>query len=115
MIYTRILLGRLSAALASLLLASNLVAIPVWINEIHYDNASGDVGEFVEIAGISGTDLTGYSISLYNGSNGTTYGSISLSGILPNESNGFGALSSLAHPQRRRHQWAVVISLRHLP
>lgn len=93
MTHPRISLGRLAAALASLLLASNLVAIPIWINEIHYDNAGGDVGEFVEIAGISGTDLTGYSISLYNGSNGTNYGSISLSGILPNESNGFGALS----------------------
>ncbi len=87
------LLGRLSAALASFLLASNLVAIPVWINEIHYDNTGGDVGEFVEIAGISGTDLNGYSISLYNGSNGTTYDTVSLSGILPDESNGFGTLS----------------------
>ncbi len=93
MIHPRILLGRLLAALSSFLLASNLPAVPVWINEIHYDNASGDTGEIVEIAGLSGTDLSGYSIFLYNGSNGATYDSISLNGILPNESNGFGTLS----------------------
>jgi len=93
MTHPRILIGRLPVAIASFLLATNLVAIPVWINEIHYDNSGGDTGEFVEVAGISGTDLDDYSISLYNGSNGTTYGSISLSGILPNESNGFGTLT----------------------
>ena len=40
----------------------------VWINEFHYDNAGGDVAEGVEIAGEAGTDLSGYSIVLYNGS-----------------------------------------------
>ena len=29
-----------------------------FINEIHYDNASTDVGEAVEIAGVAGTDLS---------------------------------------------------------
>ncbi|MEZ4919425.1 MAG: hypothetical protein R2792_10015 [Saprospiraceae bacterium] len=65
----------------------------VWINEIHYDNAGTDVNEFVEVAGIAGTDLSDYSIFLYNGSNGGTYGSMPLSGIIDNESNGFGAVS----------------------
>eukprot|EP01083_Nonionella_stella_P034213 93680_1 len=32
--------------------------IPVWINELHYDNAGTDIDEFVEIAGIAGTDLS---------------------------------------------------------
>ena len=36
----------------------------LWINEVHYDNASSDVGEGVEIAGEAGVDLSGYSLSL---------------------------------------------------
>ena len=47
----------------------------VFINELHYDNAGGDVGEFIEVAAPVGTDLSNWSIVLYNGSNGTTYGS----------------------------------------
>ena len=46
---------------------------PAFINEIHYDNAGGDTGEFVEIAGAAGTDLTGWKIVLYNGANGATF------------------------------------------
>ncbi|NNL70294.1 MAG: hypothetical protein HKO70_10070, partial [Acidimicrobiia bacterium] len=37
----------------------------VFINEIHYDNASTDTGEAVEIAGPAGTDLTDWSVVLY--------------------------------------------------
>ena len=55
---------------------------PVRINEFHYDNTGGDVGEFIEIAGDVGTDLSGYSLVLYNGSNGTVYNTFNLSGIL---------------------------------
>ncbi|MBK8195329.1 MAG: T9SS type A sorting domain-containing protein [Lewinellaceae bacterium] len=65
----------------------------VWINEIHYDNVGGDVGEFIEVAGTAGVDLSAYSIFLYNGAGGGTYGSMSLSGVIPNQSNGFGTLS----------------------
>ncbi len=42
----------------------------VFINEIHYDNAGTDAGEAFEIAGPAGTDLAGWSVVLYNGSNG---------------------------------------------
>lgn len=71
-------------------------AVPVvWINEIHYDNGGADTGEFVEIAGPAGTDLTGYVVHWYTGSNGNTYGSLALSGLLPDQSNGFGTLSFL--------------------
>jgi VCBS repeat-containing protein len=65
----------------------------VFINEIHYDNAGGDVGEFIEVAGTAGTDLSGWSLVLYNGSNGEVYRTVSLSGTIDNESNGLGALS----------------------
>ena len=30
-----------------------------WINELHYDNAGADTGEFFELAGPAGLDLTG--------------------------------------------------------
>ena len=42
----------------------------VFVNELHYDNAGADEGEFFEIVGPAGTDLTGWSVELYNGSNG---------------------------------------------
>ncbi len=67
----------------------------VFINEIHYDNAGADVNEAVEIAGTAGTDLTGYRIILYNGSGGAAYATINLTGIIANQSNGFGTLSFL--------------------
>lgn len=47
----------------------------VLINEFHYDNASTDVGEFVEIAVLQGTALSDVSVSLYNGNGGGTYDS----------------------------------------
>ncbi len=66
----------------------------VFINEIHYDNDGADTGEGVEIAGPAGTDLTGWSVVYYNGANGQTYSpSTSLSGIIDDEGDGFGALS----------------------
>lgn len=66
----------------------------VWINELHYDNGGGDVGEFVEVVGAAGTDLSGWSILLYNGSNGEDYRTINLAGtILDQGSTGFGAIS----------------------
>lgn len=64
----------------------------VWINELHYDNVGGDTGEGVEIAGTAGTDVTGWSVVLYNGNGGTAYRTVTLQGTLPNQSNGFGTL-----------------------
>lgn len=65
----------------------------IWINEFHYDDAGADTGEFVEIAGLAGTDLSGYSIVLYNGSNGQSYNTVSLSGVIGDQQNGFGTIS----------------------
>ncbi len=39
----------------------------VTINELHYDNESTDVGEFVELAGTPGASLAGWQLVLYNG------------------------------------------------
>lgn len=71
-------------------LGNNTQAQQVFINEFHYDNAGTDVGEAIEIAGPAGTDLTGWSIVLYNGANGAVYDTKNLSGTIPNVSNGFG-------------------------
>ena len=65
----------------------------IFINEIHYENDGADVDEGVEISGPSGTDLSGYEIRLYNGSDGGIYGTIlNLSGIIPNQQNNRGTL-----------------------
>jgi predicted extracellular nuclease len=61
----------------------------IFFNEIHYDNDGTDTGEAIEIAGPAGTDLTGWSIVLYNGSGGTSYDTKFLNGVIPN-SNGTG-------------------------
>lgn len=66
-------------------LANIAVASTVWINEIHYDNASTDTGEFVEIAGTAGTDLSGWTVALYNGANGALYDTINLSGVIDSD------------------------------
>jgi Ca2+-binding RTX toxin-like protein len=68
-----------------------------FINEFHYDNSGTDVGEAIEIAGPAGTDLTGWTIVLYNGSTtpdaATVYNIVSLSGSIPNQDDGYGTVS----------------------
>lgn len=61
-----------------------------WINELHYDNVGADTGEFVEVAGPAGASLAGWSLVLYNGTNGALYATIALSGTIPAQQNGFG-------------------------
>lgn len=65
----------------------------VFINEIHYDNVGTDSGEFVEVAGPSGTNLTGWSIVLYNGSGGASYDTDALTGTIPSQQGGYGTVS----------------------
>lgn len=65
-----------SAIFAPILVEASPIA-NVFINEIHYDNTGGDLGEYVEIAGDGNVDLTGWSLRLYNGNNGKEYNSFS--------------------------------------
>ncbi|MGK2851227.1 MAG: ExeM/NucH family extracellular endonuclease [Candidatus Limnocylindrales bacterium] len=65
----------------------------VWINEIHYDNTGTDAGEAVEVAGPAGTDLTGWTVVLYNGSGGAAYDTDALSGTIVDQQNGFGTVT----------------------
>ncbi|GAA4036929.1 hypothetical protein GCM10022281_16910 [Sphingomonas rosea] len=62
----------------------------VFINEINYDPAGADTGEFIELAGVAGTDLTGWKVVLYNGNGGAAYNTVTLSGALADQANGFG-------------------------
>ena len=68
----------------------------VFINEIHYDNSGTDTGEAIEIAGPAGLDLAGWSLVLYNGTGGTSYGTINLSGVLTDQAGGIGTASVTA-------------------
>ena len=65
----------------------------VFINEIHYDNTGSDTGEGIEVAGPAALDLTGWSLVLYNGSNGTVYNTLALSGPIPSQQGGFGTIA----------------------
>ncbi len=64
-----------------------------WINEFHYDNDGTDTGEFVEIAGPAGVDLSGWQVLGYNGNGGTVYDTIALSGTIPTQQGCMGTLS----------------------
>ncbi len=72
----------------------------VWINEIHYDNAGADAGEFIELAGTAGINLADYALVRYNGSNpaaAVIYTSsaqlTTLTGTIPSQSNGYGTFA----------------------
>jgi predicted extracellular nuclease len=83
----------MTAVLAVLASTAPVVAqTPVFINEFHYDNASTDIGEAIEIAGPAGTDLGGWNLVLYNGSNGSVYNTTPLFGTIADLCVGFGAL-----------------------
>jgi len=64
----------------------------VFFNELHYDNRGVDQNEAVEIAGPAETDLTGWRLVLYNGSDGSDYFTRQLSGMIPDQGGGFGAI-----------------------
>ena len=65
----------------------------IFINELHYDNDGTDTGEAIEIAGPAGTDLTGWSLVLYNGNGGSSYTTTDLSSTIPDQQNGYGTVS----------------------
>ncbi|MCG8456707.1 MAG: hypothetical protein MI919_10540, partial [Holophagales bacterium] len=64
----------------------------VFVNELHYDDSGVDAGEAVEVAGPAGTDLTGWSIELYNGNGGALYDTFALSGTIPDDCAGLGTV-----------------------
>ena len=71
-------------------------AANVFINEFSYDPVGTDSGEFIEVAGAAGTNLSGWSLVLYNGNGGAAYGTLALGGTLGDTANGFGFASVTA-------------------
>lgn len=67
---TSLLLSSVVSALA----AASASGQVLWVNELHYDNAGDDAGEFVEIVADASTDLSKAVLTLYNGNNGAPYG-----------------------------------------
>ena len=55
--------------------SSALTAQNIWINEFHYDNSGGDVGEFVEVVlqDAGNYTLSDFTVTLYNGNGGASY------------------------------------------
>lgn len=77
-------------------ISASVQAQAVFINEVHYDNLGGDTAEAIEIAGPAGTNLSTYELELINGSNGDLYDTVSLSGTIPDQDNGYGTLNFAA-------------------
>jgi endonuclease/exonuclease/phosphatase family metal-dependent hydrolase len=64
----------------------------LWINEIHYRNLGDDVDEGFEVAGAAGLDLSAYRIVLYHGLTYSVASNRVLSGMVPDQGQGFGAV-----------------------
>ncbi|NMH60390.1 ExeM/NucH family extracellular endonuclease [Alteromonas ponticola] len=79
-------------ALLIAMTSTPLFATDIFINEFHYDNSGTDTGEFIEVVAPETTDLSAYSLVLYNGSNGSSYDTTSL-GMVASLGNGYGAYS----------------------
>ncbi|HZJ01066.1 MAG TPA: DNA/RNA non-specific endonuclease [Gemmatimonadaceae bacterium] len=72
------------------------VSGPSFISEIHYDNSGTDTNERIEIEGPAGTNVSGWSLVLYNGNGGVTYSTIALTGVIPSLCDGRGVLTFAA-------------------
>ncbi|MGE5749659.1 MAG: DNA/RNA non-specific endonuclease [Gemmatimonas sp.] len=69
-------------------------AVPaVRISELHYDNASTDVGEAVEISGPAGMRVQGWKVIFYNGNGGAAYDSVTFTGNIPATCGARGVIS----------------------
>ena len=79
---TRTLAGVLALVAGLLLTGTAHAQTNVFVNELHYDNSGTDAGEAIEIAAPQGTNLTGWSIVLYNGNGGAPYDTDVLSGTV---------------------------------
>src|SRR4051812_6288929 len=76
---------RRGLAAAFALMLSTFATAQVRVSEIHYDNVGADTGEAIEVSGPAGADVTGWTVVLYNGSNGgnVVYDTKTLSGVIP--------------------------------
>jgi DNA/RNA endonuclease G (NUC1) len=56
-------------------------ASAVRITELHYDNAGTDAGEAIELTGPANMSLAGWTLVLYNGTGGVSYGTTNLTAL----------------------------------
>ena len=68
-----------------------------WINEFHYDNAGGDINEFIEIVILDSVDSNNVTLTLYNGNNSEPYASYSASEMVLGEVGAGFTLYSILH------------------
>ena len=84
------------------------------VSEVHYDNNGTDKGEAFEIQGDAGATLEGWSLVLYNGSNGQAYHTTALSGSIPATCGATGVVvinfpdTELGTIQNGPDAWALV-------
>lgn len=73
---------------------------PVHFSELHYDNFGTDANEAIEVEAPAGTDLTGWTIVLYNGTGGAPYLTSPLSGVIAGTCGAAQAtgITSVAYP-----------------
>ncbi|MEM7393973.1 MAG: hypothetical protein AAF492_16665, partial [Verrucomicrobiota bacterium] len=65
--------------------------VPIWINEVDYDQVGVDSNEWIELVGASGFNLDAYELVFINGADGQTYATHNLPNYtFPDEVNGFG-------------------------
>lgn len=78
--------GFAGAACGCLLIYTSVAHSTTVISELFYDASGGDNGKvFVELSGVAGTSLDGYSLLGINGGDGTTYKTVGLSGVIPGD------------------------------
>ncbi|MDQ3510224.1 MAG: endonuclease [Pseudomonadota bacterium] len=70
--------------------ATSAANAAVFINEFHYDNDGTDTNEKVEVIAPAGTSMSGWKVALYNGSDGSQYATLNLSGTTANQCGGHG-------------------------
>jgi len=73
----------------------SFLSAQIIISEIHYDNSGVDVNERVEITAPAGTNLTGYSLVLYNGNDAAPYATYTTefdAATIIDQEGGFGTL-----------------------
>ncbi len=58
------------------------------INEFHYDNDGGDVGEFIEVRVDAGADISGLLLELVNGNGGGVYDTLGAADVTARETDG---------------------------
>ncbi|PXF40551.1 hypothetical protein BWQ96_09746 [Gracilariopsis chorda] len=63
-----------------------------FVNEMRLEGIDAKLNETVEIAALAATDLSGWQLALYHGRDGKRYKTVSLFGVVSDESHGWGTL-----------------------